>query len=437
MVTPRIFITGLGVVSPIGIGWRAFTDSILQNRDGFKSLPHVKEGSVQPMDGYTIGGWADDFDPKMFVRPRKSLKVMCREIQTAFAASMMSLEDAGMNPEEIGPSIPRDRLATVFGCEILYGPWEYADALREAWKNGNPVDIVAFGSAALKHISPLWLLKYLPNMPACQVGISIGATGANNTITNGDISGPSALAEAASYLRRGIADVVVAGASGTRANETRLVYRGDSPLATKVPSAGSNDLSGSTSVSGSTSASDAKSTSDNASSDGVMVGEAAVAMIVETRESCEKRGIACEVEFVGVAQRFVPSESLLATLSNDAVNNRGSRQAIELAISGVLENSNVSSEKIGCVVRHFSGDPPMDLAENAAIDKFVSLDTPRVAPMRLMGYSGAASGAIGIATAVGLIRRREMINDDRPYVLSIAHTTQGAATATLLRRYSD
>jgi 3-oxoacyl-[acyl-carrier-protein] synthase II len=421
MVQPRILITGLGVVSPIGIGWSAFTDSILQNRTGFKALPHFEDDFVEPHQGYKIGGWAYDFDPKMFVRPRKALKVMCREIQTAFAASMMSLEDAGMNPEDVGSSVSLDRLATIFGCEMLYGPWEYADAVREACENGNPVNIVTFGSTAMKHISPLWLLKYLPNMPACQVGIAIGATGANNTITNGDISGPSALAEAASYLKRGIADVVVAGASGTRANETRLVYRGETPLATNVPTA------------------DSSSTTDDSLSDGVLGGEASVAMIVETHTNCEKRGITPEVEFVNAAQRFIPSASLLATQSTDAVgglNIRGSQAAIELAMSSVLEMSEIDAEKIGCVIRHSSGDAPMDLAEKAAIDGFFPREIPRVTPMRLMGYSGAASGAIGIATAIGLIRRREMINDTRPYVLSIAHTTQGAATATLLRRYS-
>ena len=65
---------------------------------------------------------------------------------------------------------------------------------------------------------PLWMLKYLPNMPACHVGISVNARGPNNSIVQGDVSAPAALIEGVSYINRGAAKIVITGASGTRIN---------------------------------------------------------------------------------------------------------------------------------------------------------------------------------------------------------------------------
>ncbi|PHR95058.1 MAG: beta-ketoacyl-[acyl-carrier-protein] synthase II, partial [Blastopirellula sp.] len=81
-----VVITGLGVVSPIGIGVEAFWDALLQGKSG---IAHLVEHNVSGFSA-NFGGEIKDFEPKKYVKPRKSLKVMCREIQTGFSAAAMA-----------------------------------------------------------------------------------------------------------------------------------------------------------------------------------------------------------------------------------------------------------------------------------------------------------------------------------------------------------
>ena len=71
---------------------------------------------------------------------------------------------------------------------------------------------------------PLWMLKYLPNMPACHIGIRYDARGPNNTIAQGDVSSLMAIAEAAEMIRRDLADVMIVGGTGSRINITDLMW---------------------------------------------------------------------------------------------------------------------------------------------------------------------------------------------------------------------
>jgi 3-oxoacyl-(acyl-carrier-protein) synthase len=95
MTHPRdIVITGTGVVSPIGIGKEAFWQSLEQGASGVRRLQSF-DASRFPSP---IGGELVDFDPKQYVTPRKSLKVMSREIQTGFAAARLAIDDAVLDP---------------------------------------------------------------------------------------------------------------------------------------------------------------------------------------------------------------------------------------------------------------------------------------------------------------------------------------------------
>ncbi len=89
---PSVVITGVGVVSPIGIGPETYWESIRQQRSGVDVLP-----SVAALDlPLRIGAAVKDFDAKYYVKPRKALKVMSREIQIGFAAASMAVEHAGL-----------------------------------------------------------------------------------------------------------------------------------------------------------------------------------------------------------------------------------------------------------------------------------------------------------------------------------------------------
>ena len=102
-----IVVTGVGVVSPIGIGQGPFWAALVEGRSGIRRL----DLPVDPSQPPPIGGVVADFDPKQYVRPRKSLKVMSRDIQLAFAAADLACVEAGLRGRPVAP----ERLGVVFG----------------------------------------------------------------------------------------------------------------------------------------------------------------------------------------------------------------------------------------------------------------------------------------------------------------------------------
>ena len=207
---------GIGVVSPIGIGQEAFWASLCEGRSGVRRLNIFDDPDLIP-----FGGEVSDFDPKTYIRQRKSLKVMSRDIQLAFAAADMACREAGHHERPIDP----ERLGVIFGddmipCELH----EFVPAYRNCIVDGR-FDFNRWGHAAMTEIFPLWMLKYLPNMPACHIGIAQDARGPNNTLTLGDVSSLSAAAEAVRVLERGAADAMIVGGAGSRIHPTML-FRG-------------------------------------------------------------------------------------------------------------------------------------------------------------------------------------------------------------------
>jgi 3-oxoacyl-[acyl-carrier-protein] synthase II len=279
------------------------------------------------------------------------------------------------------------------------------------------------------------MLKYLPNMPACQVGISINAQGPNNSLVLGDVSGPAALLEAESYLGRGIVDVMLVGASGTRIGATRLSYRGDLP----IPALGDRAIE------------DASRPRDPHST-GVVGGEGAASIVVETERHAISRGATVLARILATASRFSPSPAMANHARSAAIDPPQSRQAtaaISLAIESVLKTAQVSPQKIGLVVSHAIGDRQVDSGEADAIAA-CGIDCPATAVSASLGHTGAASGMIDLATGVLAIvnetvpptRNADADSAGRfvqtaeplksPYVLCLSHTTEGNAMAVLL-----
>src|SRR5689334_21259618 len=114
MPQPReVVITGLGVVCPIGVGVEAYWSSLASGKSGIGWLEELR-GVSSP---FRFAARVKDFDPKQYVQPRKTIKVMCSEIQTAFAAAGMAMSEAKLEKEAIDP----ERLGVVLGSEMLYG----------------------------------------------------------------------------------------------------------------------------------------------------------------------------------------------------------------------------------------------------------------------------------------------------------------------------
>jgi 3-oxoacyl-[acyl-carrier-protein] synthase II len=418
MVQSReVVMTGVGVVSPIGIGNDAFWMSLKERRSGVRRLK-----SIESLDLPTkLGAEIPDFDAKLYVQPRKSLKVMCREIQTAFAASSLALDDAAL----VGAKVDPDRFGVVLGTEMFYGPTEELEGVYRACMNDGGFHRERWGQVAMKEMFPLWMLKYLPNMAACHIGIAQDARGPNNTIVMWEVSALLALWEAASIIRRGWADVMMAGAAGTRLHLGQMLYRGfdhvskrnDDPAAAVRPF--------------------------DADRDGIAFGEGAAVFILESREHAEVRGARLRARVLGHG-------SSVAT----AKGRREDRQkAIERSIAAALRDAHRTPAEITVVKASGAGTIDGDIAEAQAI-RAVLGSPPVFAPSSFFGDLGAGGGAVELAAAVLAMEQREApvtLNYQRPdpacpvnvihreplpleqpTVLALSQSARGQAAAAIL-----
>jgi 3-oxoacyl-[acyl-carrier-protein] synthase II len=429
-----VVVTGVGPVAAIGIGIDDFWASLIAGRRSVGALDRRDDGGPkppadwqnQPLAGAWLGAPVVGFDGAQFVRPRKAMKVMGRELQTAFAAAFLAMEQAEMENAISGGAVQVDRIATVFGSQMFYGPIEeLRDAVQRSRDPEGNYQVSLFGDAAMREIIPLWMLKYLPNMPACHVGISVGATGANNTIVSGDVSSTSALIESLGVLARGIADIVICGGSGTLIDATRMVYRGDHPFPSVADPI------------------EYSSRPHSVDSCGVVGGEAAAAVVLETADKARLRGASPLAIVAGAASRFAAV----------APGQRGSSKSIQLAIEGALAQAKLSADDIGLVISNAAGDPIRDAAERDALDQTLP-SAAVVMPVGSMGHVGAANGAIYLVIAVLAIQhnlippsflngqpfanwQHRFADSCRPLnkqaVAVLTHTSHGVANAVILR----
>jgi len=369
MSHPRdIVITGAGVVSPIGIGVDAFWESLAAGESGIRPVDLFDASSLR----VRFGGQIPDFDPKQYVRPRKSLKVMSREIQLGFAAADLAMTDAGLVPGSLEP----ERFGVVFGSDMIYADLEDLEQTYRRSARDGSFDFHLWSEAIHEELHPLWLLKHLPNMAASHIAIAHDARGPNNSIVLGDVSSLLAIAEAASVIRRGWADVMLAGGTGCRLHPTALVARGDALLSHRA-----DDFQ-------------AACRPFDRDRDGLVNGEGAGTIVLESREHAERRGAAIRGELLAAASRCEPG-----------AHRKGlTGQALRLAISAVCQAAGWAPGEVGHVHAHGVGTVPMDRAEAQAIAAALG-NVPVTASKGSFGHLGAGGGAVElVASLVGLSR---------------------------------
>jgi 3-oxoacyl-[acyl-carrier-protein] synthase II len=413
--SPEVVITGLGVVSPLGIGIDTYIESLRQGRSAVEHLSPYAEQGMSPH----IGSRVHDFDPEKFVH-RKTLKVMSREIQSAYAATDLALKHAGLAKGAVDP----DRIGIVLGSEMLYGKIdELADAFRHCTSD-QKFHFEQWGKAAMHDIFPLWMLKYLPNMAACHVGIAHDARGPNNTITQGENSSLMAVMEAASYIQRGLADVAIAGGTGSRISEAALPFRGtvDVSLSNADPKTVSRPF--------------------DARRSGMVIGEGAGSLVLESREHAQRRGAKIWGRVAGFASRTEPGHR--EEMTGLSISN---------AIRGALQMAGLKPTDIGHVNANGMSTLRDDRIEATAIAQTLG-DVPVTALKSYFGYLGAGSGAIELAASVWSLNAGEIprtLNYDnpdpacdirvvhgqsltgrRPVAIKLNHTPIGQAAAVVI-----
>jgi len=415
----EVVVTGVGVLSPIGIGNEAFWQSLIEGRSGVRSLGWFAGGELPS----PLGAEVPDFDPARYVRPRKALKVMSRDIQLAVAAADLAASDAALVEGAVDP----ERLGVVFGADMIAADLgELAPAYRACMADGR-FDFRSWGDRALAEMYPLWMLKYLPNMPACHVGILHDARGPNNTLTLAEVSSLAALAEAAQLIRRGQADVVLAGGASSRIHPAVFLRNASRQVSRRFadPAAACRPF--------------------DADRDGMVFGEGAAALVLEAREHAQRRGAEGRVvaRIRGCAVAFEPPRPG-QPLRGDSIRR---------AIRGALAAAAWEPSQIGHVNAHGLSTTLDDRLEAQAIRDTLG-SVPVTAPKSYFGNLGAATGAVELAASVLALRHRfvfptlnyrrpdpqcpidvvhgQGVPLERPTALALNHAASGQAVAMAL-----
>ena len=357
----EVVVTGLGVVSPIGIGAEAHWESLIRGASGVDVRPRFADFDSP----HRIAAAVKDFNPKQFVKPRKALKIMCAPIQYGCAAAMMAVENAGLNQAELSP----ERIGTVFGTETFFAdPSEVADVFRKCTVNKD-YQHERWGEFAMREIQPLWMLKYLPNMAASHISIALDARGPSNSICQGEASGLLALIEAADLIQRGACDLVVAGGTGAQMDLTATLYRGTQMLSKRVDSP-----------------TEASRPFDQ-DRDGMVVGEGAGAVILEAAEHAANRSAVPLAKLTGWSRGYHDPQL------------QGFDETLSYHFRQAVARSGLEADQINLVNANASGSVAADAIEARAI-RSTFQDTPVVAHKSNFGNLGPGTSCVELIGSV-------------------------------------
>ncbi|MHC4212985.1 MAG: beta-ketoacyl-[acyl-carrier-protein] synthase family protein, partial [Planctomycetota bacterium] len=224
MSSVRVVITGLGAITPLGLNVSQMWDGLSTGRCGIDTITAFDPG------GFTcrIAGQTPEFKIQKYVLKshRKQIKLMSRDIMLSIVAAKEALESSGLitkgidtenvnvDPERFGINIGSGMIS----CELV----ELAPAVAASITDGN-FDIRKWGKDGVEQVTPLWLLKYLPNMLACHLSIIHDIRGPSNTITCAEASAHIAITEAAQVIERGGCDIALAGAAEAKINPIIMI----------------------------------------------------------------------------------------------------------------------------------------------------------------------------------------------------------------------
>ena len=374
-------ITGLGIVSPIGIGREAFWASLLAGRSGVAPIASFDASSLP----VRIAAEVSDFDPKQYVRPRKSLKVMSRDAQFAVTAADLAWEDAGFGSAALDP----DRVGVVVGADRVRNEFSDIEGTFRACRIEGQFKPELWPTVGAAEAYPLMLLKNLPNMLGSHISILKDARGPNNTICLAEASSLLALGEAAAAIERGAADVMVAGGAASRMHPIdwvrselgdQLSHDNDNPAAASRPF--------------------------DARRNGAVRGEGGALFVLESRQHAEARGARIWGRVLSwTSSAALPSSS--PTALGTAIE-RTARRALELA--------KLSPAQLGFISAHGLSTSTGDALEAQALRKAIG-NRPVVAFKSYFGNLGAAGGAVELAASVLAINERMLpvtLNYEQP-----------------------
>lgn len=370
----RVVITGLGIISPIGIGREAFWESLSQGRGGISRVEMFDCSIIPGGVAGEIKDFTEETAKKIYLKAqRKSIKVMCRDIQLGVASAALAIEDAKLPLE----TIDHTRMGVEFGANLmLTPPGTLTDPNQACLDEQHQFHFEKWGTEGLGDMEPLWLLKYLPNMPACHVGIHADARGASNSITLEDASANVSVREAAAIIRRNRADIMIAGATGARVHPVKAIH---TLLWHEFASEAADPL---TCV---------RPFDKNRC--GTALGEGSCTLIMEEEQHARSRGAEVLGTVLGAGSSCVADPSGRANI----------RQCVVNAMRSALRTAGLQPRDIGHINAHGLGGRESDLEEARAIhDVFgdYAREVPVVGLKGFWGNSGAGDGALELAASL-------------------------------------
>ncbi|WEP01083.1 beta-ketoacyl-[acyl-carrier-protein] synthase family protein (plasmid) [Streptomyces sp. FXJ1.172] len=345
MAGTDIAVTGLGLVTPAGVGTAASWSGVRAGRPTASFDPALEGNPVR------ISCRVPDWDPDALLGARRAHR-LDRFSQFALVAAGEAISDAGLDPATWDGA----RVGVVLGCA-----------------DGGPGTVEEQHRALVEHspnrVSPLLLPMQLPNMLAGQTAIEFGATGPNLVVATACASGSTAIGTARDLLLLGRCDVVLAG--GSEAMITPLVMAGFARMGTLSrrvddPAAASRPF--------------------DADRDGFVAGEGAGVLVLERSADARARGVRIRARVVGYGA---------SADAHHVTSPHPDGVGLEAAVHGALADAGALPSDVGHVNAHGTATRLNDLAEARVVHRL--LDDPLVTSTK--GVTGHLLGAAGAVEA--------------------------------------
>ena len=348
MTERRVVITGIGPVTPVGIGREPFWEALRAGRSGIGEVT-LFDPSEHPV---RIAGEVKDFDPTAWMEP-KAAKRTDRVVRLAVAAAKLAWDDAG------APPVEPERAAVVFSTGV--GGLRYLEDQIKVLQTRGPGRVSAFTVPAM-----------MPNAAAGTVAMELGFTGPNACVTTACAAGAHGVGEGYRYIKHGMADVCVAGGSEAAITplamaafaQMQALSRNPDPVKASRPF--------------------------DAGRDGFVIAEGACALILEERERAEARGATIYAEVAGYG-----TSADAYHITQPEPEGAGAVVAMQMALAGAGE----PAEAVDYVNAHGTSTPLNDAAETRAIKKALGDHAYRTAVSSTKSMTGHMVGSAGAVEA--------------------------------------
>ena len=345
----RVAVTGVGLVSPLGIGNQQNWDALIAGRSGIGPITRFDASAL----ACRIAGQVKGFDPSLYIE-KKEIKKMDTFIHYAMAAAHFAMEDSGLPVTDAN----RERVAVVVGSGIGGLPL-IEDMQRKYVESGNNPKI----------ISPFFITGLIVNEAGGNISIKYGLKGPNLATVTACTTGAHAVGEAYRMIQYGDADAAIAG--GTESVITPLAVGGFAVM--RALSTRNNDP-------------EHASRPWDKDRDGFVMGEGAGLVVLEEMEAAKKRGARIYAELVGYG------------MSGDAYHIAAPSQDGDgpaRVMRNALADAEMNAEEIDYINAHGTSTPMGDRVETMAVKAVFGAHAKKLAVSSTKSMTGHLLGAAG------------------------------------------